>query len=209
MATESAFHTAFWVLVGGVLAMRVYFVVQIRRAGERLMPDREAVEREGRGAFAVRVVMGVFLGAWLALYAVDFGWVEMLSVPFPSWLRWAGFVLGLVSLGFWTWAQLALGRQWSPQLQLRERHRLVTTGPYARIRHPLYTAMFGYSAGLALVTANWVFLAFALLAIVATTVRVPKEEKMMIDEFGEDYEAYMRRSGRFFPRLDGPTMAST
>jgi len=209
MATESAFRAAFWILLGGVLAMRVYFAVQIRRAGERLMPDREAVEREGRGAFAVRVASGLFLGGWLVLYAIDPRWMARLSVPFPSWLRWAGFALGLVSLGFWTWTQVALGRQWSPQLQLRERHQLVTTGPYARIRHPLYTAMFGYSASLALVTANWVFLAFAVLAIVATTARVPREEKMMIDEFGEDYEAYMRRSGRFFPRLGGPTVTST
>jgi protein-S-isoprenylcysteine O-methyltransferase Ste14 len=206
---ESAFHIAFWVLIAGVLAMRVYFAVQVRRAGERLMPDREAVEREGRGAFAVRVVMGVFLGAWLVLYAIDPGWMQLLAVPFPSWLRWAGFALGVVSLGFWTWTQVALGRQWSPQLQLRERHQLVTTGPYARIRHPLYMAMFGYSAGLALVTANWVFIAFAPLAIVATAVRVPREEKMMIDEFGEEYEAYIRRSGRFLPKLGGPATPST
>jgi protein-S-isoprenylcysteine O-methyltransferase Ste14 len=209
MATESAFHVAFWVLLAGVLAMRVYFGLQVRRAGERVMPDRQAVDREGRAAFAVRVVMGLFLGAWLALYAISPAWMETLSVPFPRWLRWVGFALGLVSLGFWTWTQVALGRQWSPQLQLRERHRLVTTGPYARIRHPLYTAMFGYSVCLALVTANWVLVVFALLAIVVTALRVPREEKMMIDRFGEEYEAYMRKSGRFLPKLGGPTMAST
>ena len=48
--------------------------------------------------------------------------MEVLSAPFPGWLRWVGFALGLASLGFWVWTQLALGKKWSPQLQLREEH---------------------------------------------------------------------------------------
>ena len=67
MTSESTFRIAFWVLLAGVLLMRVYFVAQVRRAGERLMPDREAVEREGRVMFAFRVAMGLLLGCWLTL----------------------------------------------------------------------------------------------------------------------------------------------
>jgi protein-S-isoprenylcysteine O-methyltransferase Ste14 len=65
--------------------------------------------------------------------------------------------------------------------------------------------MFGYCASLALVTANWVFLAFVVVAIAAMFARVPKEERMMIEEFGEEYRAYMQRTGRFFPKQSGPT----
>ena len=140
MTTESIFRVAFWVLFAGVFVMRIYFALRVRRAGERVMPDREAVEREGRGMFAVRVVMFLLLLGWLALYAINPTWMGVLSVPFPDWLRWVGFALGLASLGFWSWTQVALGKEWSPQLQLREEHHLVTTGPYSRIRHPLYTA---------------------------------------------------------------------
>jgi len=86
------------------------------------MPDREAIKREGRGAFALRVLMFFLLLAWLGLYAVNPYWMEVLSAPFPGWLRWVGFALGLASLGFWVWTQLALGKEWSPQLQLREEH---------------------------------------------------------------------------------------
>jgi len=200
MTTESIFHIAFWVLFAGVLAMRIYFALRVRRAGERVMPDRQAVEHEGRAMFAVRVLMFFLLLGWLALYAINPPWMEVLSIPFPGWLRWVGFALGLASLGFWAWTQVALGKEWSPQLQLREEHHLVTTGPYTRIRHPLYTAMLGWGTSVALVTANWVFIVLAVVAIAALFARVPREEQMMIEEFGEEYKAYMQRTGRFFPK---------
>ena len=205
MTPEPTFRIAFWVLMTGILLMRIYFGVQVRRAGERLTPDREAIEREGRSMFAFRTAMGLLLGCWLALYAIYPTWMGVLLLPFPGWLRWAGLALGMVSLGFWTWTQVALGKEWSPQLQLREHHHLVTTGPYRQVRHPLYTAMFGFSVSLGLVTANWFFVAFALVAILSTFARVPKEEEMMIGEFGEDYRAYMQRTGRYLPKWSGPT----
>jgi protein-S-isoprenylcysteine O-methyltransferase Ste14 len=200
MTTESIFRVAFWILFAGVFVMRIYFSLKVRQAGERLMPDREAVEREGRGMFVFRVVMGFVLLGWLTLYAINPIWMKVLSVPFPYWLRWFGFASGLASLGFWSWTQVALGKEWSPQLQLRKEHNLVTTGPYARIRHPLYTAMIGYVTSIALITANWLFVVFAIIAASATFARVPKEEQMMVEEFGEEYKAFMQRTGRFFPK---------
>ena len=200
MDAESTFRIAFWVLFGGVMVMRVYFSLQVRRAGERVMPDHQAIEREGRWMFVSRVLMFFLLVAWLVLYAINPPWMKVLLAPFPGWLRWVGFALGIVSLGFWIWTQVALGKDWSPQLQLREDHHLVTTGPYARIRHPLYTAMFGYGTSLALVTANWVFIIFAVMIIAGSAARVPKEEQMMIKEFGEEYEAYMQKTGKFFTK---------
>ena len=92
--------------------------------------------------FAVRVVMFFLLLGWLALYAINPTWMGVLSVPFPDWLRWVGFALGLASLGFWSWTQVALGKEWSPQLQLREEHHLVTTGPYTPDTPP---ALHGYA----------------------------------------------------------------
>ncbi|MBA4385180.1 MAG: hypothetical protein C0410_10635 [Anaerolinea sp.] len=133
MTAESIFRTVFWILFAGVFAMRIYFSIKVRQAGERVLPDREAIKREGRSMFAVRVVLGLILFGWLALYTVNPTWMKVLSIPFPNWLRWVGFALGLTNLGFWIWTQVALGKQWSPQLQLRKDHNLVTTGPYARI----------------------------------------------------------------------------
>lgn len=87
MTSESTSRIASWVLLAGVLLMRVYFVAQVRRAGERLMPDREAIEREGRVTFGLRVALGLLLGCWLALYAIYPTWMGVLLLPFPVWLR--------------------------------------------------------------------------------------------------------------------------
>lgn len=60
--------------------------------------------------------------------------------------------------------------------------------------------MFGVSVAFALVTANWIFVGFGALGIVGVLVRVPREERMMLEEFGPEYAAYMQRTGQFFPR---------
>lgn len=102
---------------------------------------------------------------------------------------------------FWTWTQIHLDTQWSAQLQLTRGHHLVTSGPYAHIRHPLYAGMFGWCIALALLTANWMFLAICGLTIAGLVWRVPKEEQMMIEAFGDEYKAYMQRTGRYFPKF--------
>jgi len=61
--------------------------------------------------------------------------------------------------------------------------------------------MLGYGTSLALVTANWVFVVLAVAVIAGLFARVPKEEKMMIETFGDEYTAYMQRTGRYFPKL--------
>jgi len=198
---QPIFRVAFLILLAGIFAMRGYFMMKVRRAGERLMPDKGAVAREGgRGVLIARVVVFLILLAFLVMYILGMAWIDVFSFPLPDWLRWAGFVLGLLSLAFWTWTQFALDTRWSAQLQLRKGHRLVTSGPYARIRHPLYAAMFAWAFALALLTANWIFVALAVLTIAGTAARLPKEERMMIEAFGDEYRAYMKRTGRFFPK---------
>jgi protein-S-isoprenylcysteine O-methyltransferase Ste14 len=192
---------AFWVLLGLLLLMRGYFSFRVRQAGERLMPDRAAIEREGRATFAIRFVGFFLLIALLVFYAINPPWMQALHLPLPGWLRWAGFALGLASLGFWTWAQTELDTQWSAQLQLRAGHRLVTSGPYSRVRHPIYTVMFGWAASLALVTANLIFVVIAVVMSAGLVARVPREEQMMIEEFGDEYREYMKKTGRFFPQI--------
>jgi protein-S-isoprenylcysteine O-methyltransferase Ste14 len=200
MDSESVFRIGFWTLLAGVLVMRGFFAAQVRRAGERLLPDEAAVQREGRLAFAIRFLSFFVLIGILIAYAVNPPWIRALSIPLPAWLRWAGLALGLLSLALWVWTQQALGAQWSAQLQLRQDHQLITTGPYTHVRHPLYTAMVGWAVGLALVTANWIFVGLAALSAAVFFVRVPREEQMMLERFGDDYRSYMQRTGRVLPR---------
>ncbi len=202
MTTETVFRIAFLALLTALFAMRAYFMIKVRRSGGRLTPDDGAIQREGgRGVFAVRVVGFFLLMAFIAMYIAGMAWIDAFSFPLLVWLRWAGFALGLLSVAFWTWTQVELDTQWSAQLQLTKGHHLVTTGPYARIRHPLYSGMLGWCVGLVLLTANWIFVGLAVLSLGGLAWRVPKEEQMMLDAFGDEYKAYMQRTGRFFPRL--------
>lgn len=202
MTNESVFRFAFIILLVALFAMRFFFMIKLRRSGGRLTPDHQAVEREGgSGMLIARMTMFFVLLAFLVMYILGMAWIDLFSSPLPGWLRWAGFALGIFSVTFWTWTQVALDTQWSAQLQLRREHHLVTTGPYAPIRHPLYSAMFGWAIAVALLTANWIFFVLAVLSIVGTMVRVPREELMLIEAFGDEYRAYMQRTGRYLPKF--------
>ncbi len=202
MNSESVFRVAFVVLLAALFAMRFYFMIQVRRSGGRLTPDEQAVQREGgQVMFIFRVVMFVALIAFLVMYIAGVGWIDIFLFPLPAWLRWLGFALGVISVAFWTWAQIHLDTQWSAQLQLTKDHHLVTSGPYARIRHPLYTGMFGWCLALILLTANWIFLALCVLSVIGLLWRIPKEEQMMVESFGDEYTTYMQRTGRIFPKF--------
>jgi protein-S-isoprenylcysteine O-methyltransferase Ste14 len=202
MTTESTFRLAFLLLLVALLAMRFYFMIKLRCSGGRIMPDQDAIQREGgRGVLAVRMLAFFALIAFLGMYLLGAQWIDRFMFPLPVWLRWAGFALGGISLVFWTWTQVTLDTQWSAQLQLRAHHHLITTGPYARMRHPLYTSMLGWCAALSLLTANWIFVAISLLAILGLMGRIPREEQMLLEAFGDEYKAYLQRTGRYFPKL--------
>lgn len=96
------------------------------------------------------------------------------------------------------------GDSWNPTIGLNEKtkHALVTTGPYAILRHPLYgcVLLMGLFATLA---QGMAFLGFAFGVAYGYTavVRVPREEKMLAQEFGEEWREYTKRTGAIFPRL--------
>lgn len=95
-----------------------------------------------------------------------------------------------------------LGAQWSITLEVREEHRLVTSGIYRRVRHPMYLAYLVHSAGLALAVSNWLAGAAPLVAFTALVLlRVPAEERMLLAEFGTSYEEYRARTHRLVPHV--------
>ena len=201
MPATFSFRIAFFILLGVMLAIRIYFNLRLRQAGERHMPERKDIQREGWLLFISRAVLFFVLIAILVLYLIGHPWMKALDLNLPDWLRRLGFAIGGLSIVLLIWIQLVLGRQFSPQLQFRQRHQLITNGPFSRVRHPLYTALDSFGLSLALLSANWFFVAFFVISLVGLWQRVPKEEQMMLDLFGEDYIVYMQRTGRFFPKM--------
>ena len=100
------------------------------------------------------------------------------------------------------WTMLALGSNYRGAMGLHPNHKLVTHGPYRFVRHPMNGVFPMASMVLFLMSANWVIGIGALIVIgTISIVRTPIEERQLIERFGEEYRAYMRRTGRFFPRV--------
>ncbi len=123
------------------------------------------------------------------------------ALPTPTWSRWVGVGLGIVSLPLFAWTHQALGKNWSASLVTKEGHTLVASGPYRWVRHPMYTAFILQYLALLLVSANWVIGITGLGISILSVARVGEEEALMIEEFGDQYRAYMERTERFLPRL--------
>ena len=94
-----------------------------------------------------------------------------------------------------------LGKYWSPVLEIREGHRLITTGVYTHIRHPIYTSIFLLLVSLFFLSFNLVTLVVLVSFSMLYHFRVDDEEKMMIREFGAQYQEYMRKTKRIIPGL--------
>ncbi len=120
----------------------------------------------------------------------------------PDWLRWIGVVLFAgAALLLWKTHQ-DLGRNWTPTLGLREEHTLVTEGVFKYIRHPMYAAHLLWAVALPLILTNWIAgFSFLVAQIPQYLLRIREEEGMMLDQFGEVYQEYMDRTGRFLPKL--------
>ena len=200
MSTERIFHIVFWLLFGGLIIIQIYFASRVRQVGERVGADQKAIEREGLGYIIVRIIGSLALIGFLVLYAFNPIWLSVLSVPFPNWLRWLGVALGCASFVLYIWAQVTLGKEWSPHLQTRKNHQLVTTGPYNRMRHPIYSAYLIFMTSIALVAANWFFIALLVVSIIVLVLRIPKEEQMLIEIFGEEYRMYMQKTRGLLPK---------
>jgi protein-S-isoprenylcysteine O-methyltransferase Ste14 len=128
-------------------------------------------------------------------------WLDFADYPLPEWLGWVGAVF--FAAGIWMlWRSHAdLGRNWTPTLGLRDGHQLVTDGIFKHIRHPMYSAHLLWAIATAMMLPNWLAgFAFLIVSIAQYATRLNAEEQMMIEQFGDEYRDYMKRTGRFFPR---------
>jgi protein-S-isoprenylcysteine O-methyltransferase Ste14 len=125
------------------------------------------------------------------------------DIKLPVWARLLGIVISILSLFYFWWIHKTLGVNWSPTLEIRKGHQLIKAGPYKRIRHPMYSQIWLWTIAQFLIISN---IFAGLSGILAWTIlyfiRVPSEEKMMIEIFGDEYIEYMKQTGRVFPKLN-------
>lgn len=114
----------------------------------------------------------------------------------------AGTLLFALSLRLFRITHKALGAMWSHSLDLRQDHRLVTTGIYERLRHPMYSAFWLWAVAQPFLLANWIggfagIIGFGTLYF----LRIGQEEAMMEGRFGEEYRDYRKRTARIIPGI--------
>lgn len=117
------------------------------------------------------------------------------SVP----VKWAGVALVAAGHLFSVWARIHIGKYWSGTVALKEGHKLVTTGPYALVRHPIYTGLLTSVLGSAIAAGTGEALIGFAVMIPAYVRKWRREERLMEGEFGQEYRDYMKKTKAIVP----------
>jgi len=127
-------------------------------------------------------------------------WLSFANYQLPAAVPWVGAGAMVVALWLFWRSHADLGKQWSVSLEVRADHQLITGGVYRRVRHPMYSAIFLFSIAQGLMLQNWLAGWGALVTFVPLyLLRTPREERMMTAQFGDEYKAYMAKTGRILP----------
>jgi protein-S-isoprenylcysteine O-methyltransferase Ste14 len=183
-------------LAGFVVYIGIRHVFIKRTAGhEKTVRRLDALEK----TLLPAVTVGALL---LPLFYIASPWLAFADYRLPAFLPWCGTAFMVAGLWLFYRSHADLGVNWSVTLELRKGHELVKEGVYRRIRHPMYAAIFLFSIAQGLMLSNWLagwsgLATFAVLYF----VRTPREERMMCESFGQDYQEYMQQTGRLFPRI--------
>jgi len=148
------------------------------------------------------LLAGMFLTMMvLPLLHLATGVFAVADYRLPLWATAAGAAVQLPFLWVFWRSHADLGRNWSPGLEVREDHTLITNGVYARVRHPMYAAIWLSALAQPLLIHNWIAGALVIPAFAAMwVIRVPNEEAMMRVRFGAAYDTYCAQTGRLWPR---------
>jgi protein-S-isoprenylcysteine O-methyltransferase Ste14 len=134
------------------------------------------------------------------VYSVT-NWLDFANYNLPTWMGWLGVLLLACGLFVFARSHIDLKSNWSPSLEIRADHTLVTNGIYRIIRHPMYASQWIWVIAQILLLQNWLAGPIGLIFFIPFYfLRVQAEEKMMLDTFGEQYRVYMTKTGGVIPR---------
>lgn len=182
-----------------LLALIAMFVI---RTPHSLRNRANVVVEARKDATEIGLLMAMFLTAMLLpLIHLATGLFAFADSTLPEWATWIGALAQIPFVWLFWHSHADLGRNWSPGLEVREDHALVTNGVYDRIRHPMYAAIWISALAQPLLIHNWIGGFLVVPAFAAMWfLRVPQEEAMMRVRFGAAWDAYGARAGRLLPK---------
>jgi len=193
----------FRILAALILFTGVGISVYFRRKADK--DTGEKISRNVDGTLMMIVIRIFGTVMWLSplVYLVNPQWMIWSKVGLPEWVRWLGIGIGILCTFGIYWLFSSIGSGISPTSATRREHKLSTSGPYRWVRHPLYTIGSLFYISFGMMADNWFIAAMGILSFIAMAIRTPKEEANLIEKFGDEYRDYMKRTGRFFPKLGG------
>lgn len=176
------------------LIFLVYWIVASFRVNqmERQEPPGEKLLR------LVAAIAGWYL---LSVNDPRFGVLNRRFVRFHFWVFILGAVLTWAGVAFAIWARIHIGRYWSASVALKTGHELIRSGPYSRIRHPIYTGILLALAGTALAVGRYRGIVAFVIILISLIRKSKQEEALLAGQFGEAFEEHRRHTGFFLPRL--------
>lgn len=189
-----------------ILAAIVFFTSVGISAYFRRKADRESGETISRRVDGAAMLTAIRIGGlllWLSplAYLLHPNWMAWSKIGLPEWARWLGVGIGILCVGLIYWLFSSLGTGITPTSATRRQHTLVMAGPYRWVRHPLYTVGSSMFIAFGMLADNWFIAALGILTFIIMAIRTPKEEANLIEKFGNEYREYMKRTGRFFPKV--------
>ena len=201
-----------WIAASLVIASMLYLTFALTlpqwmdsyRKGEAvsLVPARAGQARPMWMQY-VLLVVGIALAILLFYYL----WTPFVELPEATAriLQIIGLLLYIAGFGFLMWARRTLGRHWgvstSLQAKLHPDHELIMSGPYARVRHPMYFGGWVLMFGLVLLYPTWVMLILFISMLASLLMRARREEAALEERFGEKWEEYKKRTRFMIPFL--------
>jgi protein-S-isoprenylcysteine O-methyltransferase Ste14 len=172
----------------------------------RRKADQESGEKISRKVDGTAMMTMIRIGGlilWLSpfIYLLNPHWMAWSKIGLPDSVRWLGVAFGMICVGLIYWLFSSIGTGITPTSATRQQHTLVTNGPYRWVRHPLYTVGSSLFVAFGMMADNWFIAALGILTFLLMASRTPKEEENLIQKFGDEYREYMKRTGRFFPKL--------
>ena len=130
---------------------------------------------------------------------LHFGILSSRFVATEQWIQIAGIALTWAGVGLAIWARFILGDNWSAKVTRKVGHELVRTGPYSVVRHPIYTGLTLSTMGTALFVGEWRGVVAVVLVLASESIKARREEKFMVEEFGETYQQYRKETWFIVP----------
>jgi protein-S-isoprenylcysteine O-methyltransferase Ste14 len=149
----------------------------------------------------LRVFIFLIAIALLSTSSIPLPWLYIQLWPVGIWPFWLGAAVSIAGLLFAVWAREHLGRNWSRSVTIKKDHELITTGPYAIVRHPIYTGIRIGFIGMAIAISQVRGFIVFVLIFVAFWMKFRLEEQWMRSQFGETYATYARHTAALVPYI--------